>query len=467
LPIRIRLALASAVVTLLLFGIAGFVFVGSFRDGQVDSLDQGLSPQAASLRRDLQAGKLSLGRAGNVPTREVVAQVLDRAGRVVQTTKEAGRLPVIGRDVVRRAAEGRLFTETALGPEAVPEPFRILAIPAASRGARAATVDRIVVVGTTLEETNIAVGKVRRAFLYGGSIAVVLAAIGAWFLAGAALRPVERMRRQADAISDRDTGARLNVPKSRDEIARLARTMNRMLGRLQGALGRQRNFVADAGHELRTPISVLQTELELAGRPGRTEEELRDAIAHAAHETMRLSSLADELLFLARSDVGEATRTDAHTQPVREAIERSTDAFRGRATDAGVTIDVLADPALDAPLDTELIRRGLDNLVDNALRYAPRGSTITVAAAPMGARSIGITVSDRGPGFPATFLPHAFERFRRASGARGSEDGGGTGLGLAIALAVAEAHGGTAVAANREGGGAVVTLRLPAEGSNH
>jgi two-component system, OmpR family, sensor kinase len=464
LPIRIRLALASAAVTLLLFGIAGFLFVDSFRSGQVDSLDQGLAPQVGSLRRDLAAGKLSFSDTGSVATKEVVAQVLDMSGQVIKSTNEAGREPVITADTVRLARRNRVFTERALGPE--PESFRILAAPARSPES-SNTDNRIVVVGTSLEETNIAVGKVRRAFLYGGSIAVVLAAIGAWFLAGAALRPVERMRRQADAISDRDTDARLNVPRSRDEIARLARTMNRMLGRLQGALGRQRNFVADAGHELRTPISVLQTELELAGRPGRSEDELRDAITHAARETVRLSSLADELLFLARSDVGEATRTDARPQPVLEAIERSTDAFRGRAVDAGVAIEVSADPALYAPLDTELIRRGLDNLIDNALRYAPRGSAITVAAAPMDGRSIGITVSDRGTGFPATFLPHAFERFRRASDARGSEDGGGTGLGLAIALAVAEAHGGTAVAANRDGGGASVTLRLPAEASSH
>ena len=135
--------------------------------------------------------------------------------------------------------------------------------------------------GTSLEETNEAVGSVERFLIISGSVAVVVFGIGALFLAGAALRPVERMRRQADAISDRDTDARLMVPHSRDEIARLGRTMNRLLDRLQGALGRQRNFVADAGHELRTPISVLQTELELAGRPGRTEEELREAIGHA------------------------------------------------------------------------------------------------------------------------------------------------------------------------------------------
>lgn len=457
-PIRLRLALASALVTLVLLAVGGILFLRSFRGGLVDSLDQGLAPQAATLRRAFQSDQLSLRTEGNVPTEELVAQLFDRSGRVVESTREAGRAPVVPPDIVRRALKDRTFTESDVGHE--PEPYRILADPATKPGP-GRRVERVLVVGTSLEETNIAVADVRLSLLIGGPIAVVLTGVGAWFLAGAALGPVERMRRQADAISDRDPNARLNVPRSRDEIARLGKTMNRMLGRLQAALSRQRNFVADASHELRTPLAVLKTELELAARPGRSGDELRDAIAHATVETERMSLLANDLLFLARSDVGQ-TPTDRTMQNVVAAVERSTTVFRVRAAEAGVTLEVDGDPTLRAALDSDLLRHALDNLLDNALRYAPRGSTVSVAARAAGPRTITIEVADRGPGFPRSFLPHAFERFRRADQGRARDDGG-TGLGLAMVLAVAEAHGGTAIAANRPEGGAMVTLRLPTE----
>jgi len=453
-PIRVRLALAAIIVTVLLVSVGGLLFVRSFRNGLVDSLDRGLTVQGTALAGQVRTGEIALGdEAGSViPSSDEVAQVLSPSGEVLDTTVEAGRRAVIPRSVLREGRQQRVFTDITIADES--EPFRVVARPA-----RTADGERVVVVvGTSLEETEEAVDTVETAILRGGGIAVVLVGIGAWLLAGAALRPVERMRRGAASISGHDPEGRLEVPATRDEIAKLGTTMNELLERLQSALDRQRAFVADAGHELRSPLAVLRAELELASRPERTRDELQDAVRHGVVETDRLARLANELLFLARDD---STRVSAERRvgAVLPVLERSVDGFRVRAAERDITLDVDSDLDLRFRFDAELVRRAVDNLVDNALRYAPARSTVTVGAHQHDG-VVDVAVLDEGPGFPEDFLPHAFERFRRADDAR-SRGSGGTGLGLSIVLAVADAHGGTATAVNRPGGGAVLTLRLP------
>jgi two-component system, OmpR family, sensor kinase len=456
-PIRVRLALAAGVITLLLAAVGGFFFVRSFRSGQVDALDRGLVSQADTLARQLRsAPTVDLGAPGPsaiVATGEVVVQVLGVDGELIDSTEEAGRRSVVDADTLARATREREFTDVGVDRER--EPFRVIARPVVT-GSEA----RVLVVGVSLEETEASVERVEQRLLVGGAAAVLVAIIGGWLLAGAALRPVERMRRQAAAISEHDTDSQLDVPRSRDEIASLGATMNELLDRLRGALEQQREFVADAGHELRTPLAVLQAELELARRKPRTAAELREAIQHAAIETERLARLADELLFLARDDADQVT---ARRGPVDVALllDRVVRAFSAVAGERGVQIRAEAAPGLVADLDADLVRRALDNLLENALRYTPRASVVDVRAHRPDGR-VEITVRDRGPGFPEEFLPHAFERFRRAEVARARHDGG-AGLGLAVVSAVAHAHHGSASAANSPDDGAVVTLTFPQE----
>ena len=234
--------------------------------------------------------------------------------------------------------------------------------------------------------------------------------------------------------------------------------MNDLLGRLQRALARQRAFVADASHELRNPLAVLQGELELAARPGRDPAELTAAVRSAHAEAERLARLTEDLLLLARSDEDRfglrLERTD-----IGALLRRGAELAGSRLAAAGVTGRVDVPPGTCADVDPDRILQAVDNLVGNALRFAPQGSVIVLAARAAGG-DLEIEVSDDGPGFPVGFLPHAFERFARPDSGR-SRDDGGAGLGLAIVRAIAVAHGGVAVVANKPGGGAVVTLRLP------
>jgi two-component system, OmpR family, sensor kinase len=439
-----------------LAAVGGALFVRSFRSGQIDSLERGLVAQADTLARQLRdpTEGLDLGVAGPtspVATGEIVAQVLEVDGTAADSTREAGKKPVVDAATLARARQGRTFADVHLDRDR--EPFRVLAQPETI-----GNVDRVLVLGTSLEETNESVDRVRDDVLIWGSAAVVLAAIGGWLLATAALRPVEQMRREAAAISGDNSAARLRVPATRDEVASLGTTMNELLSRLHGALRRQREFVADAGHELRTPLAVLQTELELAQRQERTPDELRDAIEHAAVETDRLARLADELLFLAR---GDAEQMGPRLAPVDldSLLKSVSRAYSATAEAGGVTLQAQVPVGLVVQLDEDLVRRALGNLLDNAIRFAPDGSTVALSAALVD-DDLEISVHDEGSGFPSEFLPHAFERFRRADDAR-TRRGGGAGLGLAIVREVARAHSGIVVATNAATGGAIVTLRLP------
>ena len=457
-PIRLRLAALAAIGALVLSGLGGWVFLHHLRDGLHASVDSSLRTRADALVQTVRDAKggIDFQDAGStrlLPANEAIGQVITPSGRVAESSEAAGPsdlLPATLSSAVQRHTvyfEGRL--------PASGEPVRFLATPVSRADGR-----WIVVVGSSLESADTAVARVRNGLLLGGALTTLAAALGAWLLATLALRPVERMRRQAAAISAHDDETQLAIPKTRDEIAELGETMNALLARLQQALAQQRAFVADAGHELRTPLAILRTELELAARPGRSTQDLRHAVVEASAETDRLARLAEELLFLARHDEHGASRP-RELQPLRPLLERVVDSARARATPRAIDVVLDASPELAAPVVADDLRRAVDNLVDNALHHAPSGSTVELAARRDGPQ-IEISVSDRGPGFPPVFLPHAFERFRRADAARVHDELGGSGLGLAIVRAVAREHDGDAEAHNREGGGARVLLRVPA-----
>jgi two-component system OmpR family sensor kinase len=391
LPVRLRVTLAFAGVMAILLGAGGLVLYLGLRAELDATIDQGLRSRTAELLPAARRGDPIPG--GN---EEGFARVL----------RPGAALPDFG------------------------EPLRVLRT--------RLDAGRVLAVGQAIDDRNDALRTLALLLLVGGPVMLLLASAAGYGAAAAALRPVERMRRRADATTE--PSARLPVPPADDEIGRLGTTLNAMLARLEVAYARERAFVADASHELRTPLAILKAELELALREGRTPEELEAALRSAAEETDRLVALAEDLLVIARLEEGRL--------PVRPV-----------PLDAGAVLRRFGPAEAPAGLvlraDRERVDQALRNLVDNARRHG--GGHVELAAERVNG-NVELHVRDDGPGFPPEFLDAAFERFTRGDPARSR---GGAGLGLAIVDVIARAHGGAAGAANRAGGGADVWISLP------
>jgi two-component system OmpR family sensor kinase len=452
LPLRIKLTLAFTGVMAILLAAAGIALNLLVAANLDSTIDDGLAARAGDAAA-LVRGGVRNGRLND--SGETFAQVLSPDGQVLDATPAAGRAAVLTPAETARAARRTLILERG-GFKRETEGLRLLARPAGTRARRL-----VVVVGEGLAQRERALDALKALLAVGGPLALLIASLVGYALAAAALRPVERMRRRAAAVTAGEHGGRLPVPPADDEIGRLGRTLNEMLARLEAAFARERSFVADASHELRTPLAILRTELELALRGEHTAEELEAAVRSAAEETERLSGLAEDLLVIARSDQGKLPirRQPLHADDLFDTVARR---FATRARATGRPVRPQPAPGVTVMADQARVEQALANLVDNALRYG--GGTVSLSAVAENG-SVELHVRDEGPGFPPAFLPRAFERFTRADEARAR---GGTGLGLAIAAAIAVAHGGTAHAANGEPGADVwIALPLSLSSSPH
>jgi heavy metal sensor kinase len=442
-PLRLRLALLFALATALAIAVAGFAFVQQLGDDLHDALDDGLRARLFATADEF----ASDGTLPSFGSGQEFTVVQDLAGRTVAATPNSAGLGLTPEQHQRALAGEVAFTTEVAG-----DSTRVLAA-TAPHGA-----DRVlVVVGTGNDLADDAVERVRGALLIVGPVAAILAGLAAWVMAAAALRPVEQMRREAASISEHDLERRLAVPATRDEVAALGATMNQLLGRLHESVDRDRRFVADASHEIRTPLAILRTELELAARPGRSPDALRQAVSNAGQETDRLIRLSEDLLLLARVDNHQQI---LHITRVRLNELLSTGVRRSRARDHQPPVGLECPDDLVVAVDVDRLLQAVDNLLDNAILHTPPGTQVRLVAAREDSGGVAIEVIDAGPGLPPGFLPVAFERFHRAEHAR-SRDTGGTGLGLSIVRSVAEAHGGSATIENCADGGARATVRLP------
>lgn len=322
--------------------------------------------------------------------------------------------------------------------------------------------------------------QVRTAIFLAIPLALLLSIVAGFLLARRSLAPLEAIVTQTATITAANLDDRLAVVNPHDELGRLARIINELLGRVGDAFRTQRQFVADASHELRTPIAIIRGEADVTlRRSDRPAQEYREALGVIHGEAIRLSRIVDDLFLLTRVDAathpsrGEGLRRDAVN--VHDLVLDALRSVRTLADTRGVTLLTAADPAwpdadaaLRVPGDAQLLQRLLLNLLDNALKHAPPGSTITVSHRQRGGH-VQLFVADEGPGIPAAQRDRVFERFVRGVHAppppvgdddAGAGAGAGAGLGLAIAQAIAQAHGGT-IALLDASPGATFKVSLP------
>jgi signal transduction histidine kinase len=459
LSLRLRLTAVFAVaMAVVLAALAAFLH-GWLAAELLREIDRSLGAQADTLLAGAPGPDLaSSGRF--VDPDEAFAQLLTPAGRVLEGSRGLGSAPALTPAQVRSvsAAHPTYLTQHVNAADADhpvadldQDMDRLLATPITVRGEPA-----VLVVGQTLSDRDEALIHQLKLFAVALPVALIITTASGWLLAGAALRPVESMRRRGAELSAQDPALRLPVPDTGDELARLAATLNDLLERLHRAMERERRFVDDASHELRTPLAVLKAELDLALSRPRPPEQLKGALQAASTYTDELIRLAEDLLVLARMRGGHLPLHRVPTD-LPEMLDRAVAPLRQTAVAAGRTVRIDA-PDVQVCLDPLRTRQAVLNLVDNALRHGRGTITVSATATPT---SLTIEVRDEGDGFPPDLADTAFEPFVR--GTAPSPGPKGAGLGLAIVQAVAAAHGGTARATRAAGGGARVLVHLPLE----
>jgi signal transduction histidine kinase len=444
--VRARTTVVAAVVVGVALAAGATILLLSLQDSLVRSGDA----TAVSKARDLAAvaGSGGLPATVTAPGEDDVVQVVASGGRVVAASANARGWPPITSFRPDGAAPAVHTVYDVLdGTE--PEDYRVW-------GVRAGTAQQpmFVYVGTSLEAVSEATARLRATLAVGLPVMLALLAFSTWLLLGRTLRPVEAIRSEVSEISAKALDRRVPVPATDDEISRLAETMNAMLDRLEAASRRQREFVADASHELRSPLSAFRAQLEVAlAHPA--EADWQATAVELLADSDRMERIVGDLLYLARTDAlppePSATLVDLD-DIVLDEVNR----LRAHAT---VQIDTSQVSAAPVRGSGEELRRLIRNLLDNAVRHAKASVRVELVTI---IDEVVLAVEDDGPGVPTEQRTRIFERFVRLDDARSPEEGG-TGLGLAIVHAIAARHGGrVALEPSADGARLVVRLVAPA-----
>ena len=451
LPLRLRLTFwytASLCLVLLLFFA---VFYIQLRRSLTAQIDLSLDIVATQALINVQAGDGRLAFRGLADNPAIVRQMRDDF-LIINLLSPDGHL-------WDHLGEGDQMPISAPSPGyktvfAAGEPRRVYNRPVTVDGASG-----WIQIIQDMDSVNEPLTSVRRQLLVALPVALLVAALGGYFLAARALRPVERITRTARAITAEDLRRRIDYAGPPDEIRHLAQTIDDMLARLEASFERERRFTADAAHELRTPLAALKGRIGVTLSRPRPPAAYVTALAEMEGQVDRLSRLSDDLLLMARLTAeGEIPAWEPILLP--DFLPAVLDVVRPLAGNKGIELTLDAPAGLYVHGHLDWLMRLLLNLLDNAIKFTPAGGRVSLSAR-RGADAVEIVVSDTGAGIAPEHVPHLFERFYRVEGDRARAGGGGSGLGLALAQEIARLHDGHLSVFSELGRGSAFTLRLP------
>ena len=451
LAIRWRLTLwYSIVLAAILIAFSGGVYF-SMRAYLLSRLDRGLQEELAAVDKELEESSTTEGLRARLHRRfghyeHVLFDVRYWNDSAPLFSRRLGETPF----PAASESEGKEQVQLATYESPNEEHWRI-----ASRQISGPDGPLLVRVAAPLTTDEHELQELTGTLLVAGLLAMAAAIAGGYFLARRALAPVERMAQAAHEISVKRLDRRLDVTNPHDELGRLAVTFNDMIARLERSFAEMQQFTADAAHELRTPITIIRSEAEVALRSARSAEEYRKSLESLLEEAQHLTQLADQLLYLCREDarIDKIPFAEVQLDDLIRHVAEHLGAL-AHAKDIELSASDL-DPCRISG-DADRLRRLLFNLFDNALKYTPEKGKVTLKLNRLDSKA-EIVITDTGAGIPLEDLPKVFNRFYRADPARQS---GGTGLGLAICQAIVESHDGTIHLESQVGRGTTVTVRF-------
>jgi two-component system OmpR family sensor kinase len=452
---RGRLVLVAVGVIAAALVITDGIVLASTTTAQWQQSDAVLVSQARLLASDLQDSNGQVTFGSEIPTETqsgiaVDAAVVAGTSVIAHTANQPLPLATLSRLAAQAISSGNPVFADLTDSNNVPR--RVYAV------ALSGSPGQAIVVSRSVGELQDAQARTLASLLLVSSVLLIMGAVLSYWLAGRALTPVRRIATTARSISERDLSRRVEVKVPPDELGELVDTFNSMLARLEAGFKSMGRFTADASHELRAPLALMRSELEGSLSRTRTKEEYRQALESIRGEVDHLSRLTDQLLILARADAGALVPAREQVD-VTDFLHETGARWESVAEKSGVHIDVAAPASGSVDADPRLLRRVMDNLVDNAIRHSPQGSAVTMRAVVANG-GWNVEVVDRGPGVPPDHRERLFSRFSRPDHARSQEEGG-AGLGLALSAAIARAHGGSLDLVENGATGAVFRLHLP------